>query len=107
MSKKKNYSKMYASEEEQTTPVEETVTAEEETVEQPVKAKKPKMAKGVVCNCGRLNVREHPDTKATVLCELPVSSKVKVDMSNKYDDWYHVVTETGVEGYCMKQFIQL
>lgn len=108
--KKKNYSKMYPTEGEQAVveaPVEETVETPVETVveEKPVTKKKAKKLTGTVVNCAKLNVREHPDTSAAVLCVIPASSEVKVFAEEKFDEWVHVVTEDGVDGYCMKKYI--
>lgn len=108
--KKKSYNKMYNAEDQQV--VSETVedavveTAETiETVEATVKVDKPKFTTGIVVGCTKLNVRENPDMTGNILCELMVSSKVKVNIANKYDDWFHVRTDAGVEGYCMKKYI--
>ena len=110
---KKNYSKMYSAEEEQVvveTPVEtveDAPVAVAEPVEKPVPNKKPRKVKGIVANCAKLNVREHPDTGAGVLCALPASAEVKVFAEEHFDEWVHVVTEDGVDGYCMKKYIRL
>ena len=113
MSKKKNYSKMYSAEEEQVTSEEETVVeAEPDMAETPVeepspKKKAPETIKGVVANCAKLNVREHPDMKASPLCTIPASSEVKVFADEVYDEWHHVITAEGIEGFCMKQYIKI
>lgn len=104
---KKNYSKMYQTEEEQTTEAEVAVTETETIDETPVVEKKPNKAKGVVVGCTKLNVREQMNTNATILCTLPASSEVRVIVDENRDEWYHVFTETGIEGYCMKKYIQL
>lgn len=106
MAKKKNYSKMY-SEEEQNVAVEGVPVIEdtEAPVETPVENVEPEFITGVVVGCTRLNVRENPDCTAKVLCEIPVSSEVKIDASNEDDEWFKVCTITGIEGFCMKKFI--
>lgn len=99
------------------TPVsdEEQVISHEEIVEAPVAVteeapkpkKQPKKIKGTVVGCTKLNVREQMNIKATVLCTLPVSSEVKVIADEVHDEWYHVFTKTGVEGFCMKKYISV
>lgn len=108
MSKKKNNSVAPVSEEEQVISHEEIVEAPAEIpVEKPVVEKKPKKVKGTVIGCNKLNVREQMNIKSAVLCVLPVSSEVKVIADEVHDDWYHVFTTSGVEGYCMKQYISI
>lgn len=98
MSKKKNHRAEPAVEAEV-----EQVTPE---VEVPVHEDQPKFTVGKITGCYSLNVREHPDTKADVLCSLPASTEVQVDMSNDYVDWYHV-NANGVDGFCMKKYISI
>lgn len=102
--KKKSYNKMYTQDDQQVIPEVETELAVEE---QPVHVDEPVSVSGTVVDCKLLNVREHPNIKATILCMLPVGSEVKVDLDNKYDDWFHVFTAAGQEGYCMKKFINV
>ena len=104
MSKKKNNSVTPVSEEEQVVTQEEIVA--EAPVEKPV-VKKPKKVTGTVVGCVKLNVREQMNTGATVLCTLPVSSEVKVIADEQHDEWYHVFTTTGIEGFCMKKYISI
>lgn len=110
---KKNYSKMYSVEEEQ--PVTETpaevvdeapVPVETVTEEKPVSKKKPKMAKGTVVNCAKLNVREQMNASAAVLCVINASAEVKIFTEENHPEWEHVITSDGVEGFCMKKYIQ-
>lgn len=110
---KKNYSKMYSAEEDQAVveapaeAVEDVPVEVAEPVEKPVTKKKPKKVAGVVVNCAKLNVREQMNTNAAVLCVLPASSEVKVIADEVHEEWYHVFTEAGIEGFCMKKYIQL
>ena len=62
---------------------------------------------GYVTDCVKLNVREAASKDSNVLCEIILNSKVIVDEENSTDDFYKVTTETGVEGYCMKQYINI
>lgn len=52
-----------------------------------------------------LNLRSEMDTNAIIVKQL--NSKELVIIDNEYTDWYHVVTESGAEGYVMSKFIEL
>lgn len=60
-----------------------------------------------VVTCALLNVRESPDADADVTTTIHKGHKLMVDVNASTDDFYSVCTETGVEGYCMKQFIEV
>lgn len=62
---------------------------------------------GKVVDCVRLNVREEPNTKASVVFEINVGSTVFIDEACSTDEFYKICTEHGVEGYCMKKFIEI
>lgn len=100
MAKHKHNREMYPVEEEQIA-IDETPTQEYPVVEE------PELAVGVVANCRKLNVREHPDTSANVLSELLALSEVQVVANEKFDEWYHVITASGIDGYCMKKYIDV
>ncbi len=65
----------------------------------------PKTVAGVVVNCAKLNVREEPSADADVVCVLDVMSEIKVDVTKSDGEWLKVHTATGVEGYCMRKFV--
>lgn len=62
---------------------------------------------GKVVDCIKLNVREEPSTKASVVFEINVGSMVFIDETCSTDEFYKICTEHGVEGYCMKKFIEI
>jgi hypothetical protein len=62
---------------------------------------------GVVDGCSKLNVRKEANAEAAVLATLSKGAKVKVDIDESTDDFYKVCTEAGVEGYCMKKYINI
>lgn len=86
---------------------------EQVTTEAPVeienkpKVKKPRIKMGVVSGCTKLNVRNHPDKNAVVVATIAEGTEVAVDANRKYDEWYSVCTATGIDGYCMKEFITI
>ena len=62
---------------------------------------------GTVCDCKMLRVRKEPSLEAEELCVIPVGTIVVVADSMSIDDFYHVFTEAGVEGFCMKKYIDI
>lgn len=77
-------------------------------VSEPVAVEAPKpVIKGVVTDCARLNVRRAPSTKSAVVCEIARDAEVVIDMDKSKPEWYSVCTESGVNGYCMKKYIQI
>ena len=89
----------------ETEPVKEDVieTVETEHVKEDVKES---TLQGVVFNCERLNIRKGPNKKEDVLCIVDKGSKLTInDKTTK--DWFKVTTEDGVEGFCMKKFVEV
>lgn len=60
---------------------------------------------GTVTNCSKLNVREKPNTDADVLTVLNYDSEIKIDPARSTNEWLKIVTTSGVEGYCMRKFV--
>lgn len=80
---------------------------EPEVVTEPVVEEPAPVVTGVVVDCARLNVRSAPSTKASVLCEIDRKAKVVINEEKSKNDWYSVCTEAGVEGFCMKKYIEI
>ena len=112
---RRNYNQ-YANKEE-TTPVEEieesidttemveeneVVTEETEVIEDKTPDEVPKPVYGVV-NCSKLNVRRGPSIDTTSLCIVEGGSKLDIEQYN--EEWLKVLTEDGISGYCMREFI--
>lgn len=77
----------------------------EEVVNEPEVIAK-ELAKGIVIDCEKLNVREKPNKDSKVLYILDKSSEVKVDKeAPTAPDFVKVITVTGLEGYCMSKYI--
>lgn len=53
----------------------------------------------------RLNLRESPSKESNVLYILKKDSSVEI--LEEIDEWFKVVTESGIEGYCMRDFIDV
>lgn len=87
-------------------PVTPEVKMEVELVQEAVETVTlPKTVAGVVVNCSKLNIREAPSSDADVICVLDVMSEVEIDVAKSDDKWFKVFTSTGVEGYCMRKFV--
>lgn len=72
---------------------------------EPVAEPEVKLIKGVVSNCTKLNLRAESNSDADILCEIPCSTEVEIDKSASTKKFYKVYTATGMEGYCMKDYI--
>ncbi|QJU22494.1 SH3 domain-containing protein [Enterocloster bolteae] len=62
---------------------------------------------GLVSNCANLRVRKEPDDKAEVLGTISVNTEVMIDEAESIGEFYKVYTDSGLEGFCMKQFIMV
>lgn len=64
---------------------------------------------GFVSGCEKLNVRKESSKESDVLCILEKGSEVQVDLTedNTSEEFYKIITPSGVEGYCMKKFITI
>lgn len=60
---------------------------------------------GVVVNCAKLNIREEPSVDSAVVGVLDVMSEIEIDVAKSDNEWLKVYTVTGVEGYCMRKFV--
>ena len=75
-------------------------------VEETVKtAPIPKTINGVVANCTKLNIRKDPSIHAEILGVVNVDSEMKIDMDKSNDKWFYVSTAVGIDGYCMRDFV--
>lgn len=63
--------------------------------------------KGVVHDCSALNVRKSPRGDATVLMVISKDAPLKIDTSKSTSNFYKVITESGVEGFCMKKYVKV
>lgn len=62
-------------------------------------------AVGIVVDCAKLNVRAEPSVHATVLGVLDSMSEIEIDVANSNNEWVKVCTAIGLEGYCMRKYI--
>lgn len=78
-----------------------------EPAEPVIEDSEPEGILGVVTECVKLNVRKEPSTEADVVTTLPIATEVMVDIFESTEEFYKVTTGAGVEGYCMKKFINI
>ena len=91
-------------------PAEEVITeskVEEPVVEPLAEPVKEVSNEGTVTGCVSLNVRCAPNMDAAILYTIDEGHKVQVDEKESTDEWFHVYTETGAEGFCAKEFISI
>ena len=62
---------------------------------------------GYVSGCLKLNIREEGYPGANVVCVVPEKTALLIEAAESNDEWYKVYTETGMEGFCMKQYVTL
>lgn len=60
---------------------------------------------GLVTNCVKLNIRKEANKEADVVCVVDALTKLIIDPNNSTDEWFSVCTETGVAGFCMRDFV--
>ena len=102
---KRNYSKMSTKPE-----VEQTPVTKPETIEEPIAPVEPEDSKeivGIVTGCGKLNIRQSPSVFADVLCEVSLKTELVIDFDRSNDGWFSVCTPAGIEGFCMRKFIEV
>lgn len=62
---------------------------------------------GIVTGCKKLNIRERPTVKAPVVCEAVCETELMVDENESTEEFYKVYTSAGIEGFCMRKFIEI
>ena len=83
---------------------EEAAEPVDQTVEE---APKKESKVGVVAHCLKVNLRSEAITGNNIITVLPAGTALVIDEDETTDKFYKVTTETGLEGYCMKQFIEV
>lgn len=66
----------------------------------------PTTIEGVVTGCAKLNVRAEANLFANIVCVLDASSEIEIDVDKSNNDWFYVCTATGVEGYCLRKYVE-
>lgn len=87
--------------------VEPVVTEPEQPTTSVIEKTEPETRKAIVCNCKKLNVRENPKPKANVIMIINEDDEVTVYTDGSVDNYYSIRTESGVEGYCVKDYLKM
>lgn len=77
----------------------------EENIE-PIEETEPVEKIGVV-NSNLLNIRKEPSTNAEVIAIVGILDELSINEKNSTDEWFAVCTVSGVEGFCMKKFVDI
>lgn len=62
---------------------------------------------GIVSNCVKLNIRTEPNIESEILCMVDAGARLMIDPANSNDGWFNVYTNAGIEGYCMKEYVEI
>ena len=65
----------------------------------------PETVTGTVVDCSKLNIRVAPNIDADIACVLDVKSEIEIDVAKSTDEWFYICTAAGIEGYCMRKFV--
>lgn len=79
----------------------------EETVEKECNNDEPDIAIGIVTNCKMLNIRKAPSKDSDAVCKVDAGETLSVNLSDSTAAWYSVCTASGIEGFCMKEFVSV
>lgn len=85
--------------------IEEIVVEPEEKIEESVDVEAEPVVIGKVTDCIKLNVRRGAVITADVREVIKEGALVEINEKRSTDDWYRVRTESGTEGFCMKEYI--
>ena len=102
-----NYSKPEKKVHRPEVPIDVNEAVKETEIIDPISPEPKKTVRGVVVGCFNLNVRTGPRKDFDVICEIPSESEVEIDESESFEDFYKICTASGVEGFCMKKFIEV
>ena len=83
--------------------IEEVVVEPEEKTEEAVEVKD--VVKGKVTDCIKLNVRSGALITSDIREVIEEGAIVEINDKRSTDDWYSVCTESGIKGFCMKEYI--
>lgn len=66
----------------------------------------PEPKTGIV-TANKLNIRKLPALNAEVVAVVDKNTKLMIDPEYETVEWFKVCTAAGVEGYCMKKFVEV
>lgn len=91
--------------EEQEVIVEDAVEEQEAIVEDTPDV--TKTVYGTVFKCSMVNIRKAPEKNAPVVATIRRNNTVTVDIDESTAEFYKIRTLTGIEGFCMREFIDI
>ena len=97
-----NYSSKKPNDEPQNSITDEVTESVSAEVSESVEATNPV---GVVVGCEKLNVRKEPSINSDVVFQFPCNMEIEIFLDKSTDDWLHVCNAAGIEGFCMKKYI--
>lgn len=103
---KKRYQTTTPATEEEIVDVPTEVEAEQEA-ESTVDPVTIKTCRGVVAGCRKLNIRAKADRNAAVVCTVNSGTEVIVNEQESTDEFYMIYIASGIEGFCVKQYISI
>ena len=62
---------------------------------------------GVIVDCLWAPVRVKPNNDSKIIFELPALTDVQVNLKKSIDQFFYILTSSGDEGYCSKEFVVL
>lgn len=60
---------------------------------------------GIVSDCAKLNIRKLPKPDADKVATVDANTQLMIDLDGSTLKYYKVYTESGVEGYCLKDYV--
>lgn len=75
----------------------------QETIET---VKLPETVIGMVAGCAKLNVRAEANLFSDIVCVLDNMSEIAINVEKSDKDWFYICTASGIEGYCMRKFVE-
>lgn len=79
----------------------------EEAVETECKNDEVDTVTGIVTDCKMLNIRKTPSKDSDPVCTVDAGEFLTVNLNDSTATWYSVRTSSGVEGFCMKEFVSV
>lgn len=66
----------------------------------------PDVVIGMVVGCAKLNVRAEANLFSDIVCTLNSQSEIEINVNKSTKDWFYICTATGVEGYCLRKYVE-
>lgn len=85
--------------------VEEHIEETVEVVEEPLEDAAVETIIGIVSDCTKLNIRKLPSPDADKVTVVEAGMPLMVNLDNSTGKYYKVYTESGLEGYCLKDYV--